>query len=340
MPISPRVEELAQLLAALRDVRSSLGAADLPPESVAAHVANLARDERGTTQLADRLIIVSDLWTLIAADQAAGVAALLRVGDLVFSLFPLCRSIIEHSAETVWVLDPDVSPEIRCARAALAMDKSYETLCAVTSHLAGRGTPAHTEQRRVLKEFRESLEREFPEGTDLAAGIVAGETLATPTEILEHFGGRWGDAREWEGIYEYLCATATHPGVAAFEFFTEHPDGGYLPMMSVDFLERILRATLIPLLKALEHYALYCKWDMTALNEFIDRSGECSLQSRAPAWHISVNTVGFGPRKVATSALPTQERDRGSLGACYDLNPSRSGKLTCGSVDRESLRSR
>jgi len=272
-----RITEIADLLDTIRRVRRSLIQPDLPASSPAAHYASLAKAERGATSLADRVVLVADLWTLISSEQAGGIAALLRADDgLVFSLFPLCRSIIEHSCAVIWVLDPDprTSPENRCARAALFLDRTYEALCAAASHMGGKDSDAYRSQRERLKKHREAMEAEFPHGTDVRDGRVGGQRLASPTEILEHFGARWGDPREWRGIYEFLCATATHPGVAALEFFATHPDGGHMPTMSLDFLDRLIRATLAPLLKALEHYAMYCEWNMDALNEAIDRANE------------------------------------------------------------------
>ncbi len=218
----------------------------------------------------DRVVLVADLWSLIAADQLHGVAVLLRSGASVFSLFPLCRSIIEHCCTLVWVLDPQASPEVRGARAALAIDRSNEELCKAAAHLGGKGSSAHSDRRRVMRDHRTEVAAAFPIDTDLSCGKVAGEVRIGPTDVLRHFGSRWGDAREWEGVYDYLCAAATHPSLAGFEFFAADDDGNVMPSVPVSFLDRLLRATFVPFLKAMEHFQLYCGWEDEPLSDLID----------------------------------------------------------------------
>ena len=77
--------------------------------------------------MSDRVVLVGDLWTLIASDQLGAVGTLLRGGEIL-GLFPVLRSSIEHSCAAFWVLDALVSPEVRAARAALVVDRSNEEL--------------------------------------------------------------------------------------------------------------------------------------------------------------------------------------------------------------------
>lgn len=246
-------------------VRLSLPRPEPAADSPASYFAELARRERGSTKIADQVIVVATLWTLIAGDQLYGLAALIR-SRAVFALFPVLRASIEHSCLSIWVLDPDptVTPEVRCARAALATERSHEELVNAAAHLGGKQSDVYKEHRRMLKAFRADIAQQFPEGTDIDKKVIAGQRLASPTEVMHHYGSRWGDAREWEGIYGYLCATANHPTLAANEFLVATPEG-----LRIDFplesLERFLRLALIPYLKALEHYAVFCGWDRSGL---------------------------------------------------------------------------
>ena len=99
---------------------------------------------------------------------------------------------------------------------------------------------------------------------------IAGEKLPRPTELAERFDERFGRGREWEGIYDYLCATANHPTLSAFEFFGYSVEVGVTINISDDLLERLLAATLVAFVKALQSYAGYCEWDTTTLDELID----------------------------------------------------------------------
>lgn len=226
--------------------------------------------ERGTTALTDRIIVVLDLWTVVAGEQLAAMAAVIRAQEHVFGLFPLARSIIEHSAASVWVLDPDVSPERRCARAALAVDRSNEELVVAAAHLANKQNDVYQERRRAMRDLRAQLLIEFPEGTDLQTTpkVIAGEDLLSPTAAVRAFAEAAGfDPREWEGIYDYLCAAANHPTLAAFEFFGEsEEDRRQAPTMSEDFLERLARAVVAPYLMALQGYSAYCGWDASIVD--------------------------------------------------------------------------
>ena len=270
-------EEIASFLDDVRLARRKLPRADLPLDSMATHYAELALAERGTTAITDRVIVLADLWTLVAAEQLASMAALIRAGEHVFGLFPLARSVVEHSAAVVWVLAPDLSVEQRCARAALAIDRSNEELVTASAHLADKSNETYKARRAAMRELREQVVTEFPDYTDLAASpkTIAGETPVSPTALVRHFAEAAGfNPREWEGIYDYLCAAANHPTLAAFEFFSEEGQSGHLPTMSEDFLDRLIRAVISPCLMALQGYAAYCGWDASIVADLLARSAE------------------------------------------------------------------
>lgn len=268
-------EDIADFLDEIRLARRGLTRPDIPAESPAAHYAALAEEARGTSALTDRIVILTDLWTLVAGEQLASAAALLRADEYVFGLFPLARSIIEHSTAVVWVLDPTCTVEERCARAALAVDRSNEELVAAAAHLADKKHETYKARREAMRQHRADVEGQFPQGTDLEVHpkVVADERLLSPTELVKHFADAASfDPREWEGIYDYLCAAANHPTLAAFEFFGEVAEEGHLPLMSQDFLERLVRAVLGPYLMALQAYAAYCGWDKSVVQALRDRS--------------------------------------------------------------------
>jgi hypothetical protein len=81
---------------------------------------------------------------------------------------------------------------------------------------------------------------------------------------------RWGDSREWVGVYDYLCGTANHPSLHAVEYFdwTNPAAGAQIPH---HLLNRLLRAALVPYLKALEYLCAYMGWSTELLDAYIDR---------------------------------------------------------------------
>jgi len=262
--------ELVNVLIDCREARHQLPRADLPTDSVAQHYADLALQERGTPNPADRVAMVVDLWTLVAAEQLGSIAVLIAAGEPIFALFPVCRSAIEHSCLAVWTVDPETSPETICARAALGMLRSHQELCAAASRMGGKGSDVHQRQRAQLRALRAAIEREFPIGTDLEKSIIASEAMPQPTDVLKHFGSRWGNEREWQGMYDYLC-TVTHPTLAPYEFIDVDKRGNVTFNATEDFLERLVRATIVPYLKALEHYAAYFHWNHEPLDALFDR---------------------------------------------------------------------
>ena len=75
-------------------------------------------------------------------------------------------------------------------------------------------------------------------------------------------------------MYDYLCTTATHPTLAALEWLAPVEGGGVFIDTSIDALARMLRAGLVPFLKAVEHYAGYCGIDAVELDAVVHRADE------------------------------------------------------------------
>jgi hypothetical protein len=177
--------------------------------------------------------------------------------------------IVEHSASVAWVLDDHVDARTRTARASLAALRSQEELAKAASRMGGRGGETHQDAKGRLKQLRADVEAEFG-SLELSPLRLADETLISPTDLFERFGERWGDPREWVGVYDYLCGTANHPSQNAAEYFdwTNPETGAQIPP---DLLNRLLRAALVPYLKALEHLCAYMGWSTEPLDAYIDR---------------------------------------------------------------------
>lgn len=112
----PALEEMAELLG---QPRRLLGEVEdrfrwIPAEG------SLAESDLGTTmELRGRPRENASMYLRVGSDHLAGVAALFRATELLFSPAALCRVTFEHVVRAVLALDPGVTAEERIARAVL-----------------------------------------------------------------------------------------------------------------------------------------------------------------------------------------------------------------------------
>lgn len=219
----------------------------------------------GRGAVMDRPVLLADLWTAVASEQINATAVMIGSkdpGPVLIGMSPLLRSVIEHSAATVWVLDPKVGPEIRAARAALYYLRGSEDSVKAAAQLGGSGNQLHLEKRAELRALKRILANEFPNNTDVNASppLIAGEKSPSPTGPVLHYGNRWGVDKEWEGIYDYLSAAANHPNIVAFELLRD----------TAELLDRFCLAMISPYVKALQHFADYCGFPRAELDRLVD----------------------------------------------------------------------
>jgi hypothetical protein len=263
MTTAPFQTQAAVLLAAA-NVRRHVVQSNVGPTSPQA-VDKQAALAAGRGDIMDRPVVVADLWTLVASEQIKAAAVMIGEADpglVLIGMSPLLRSVVEHSAATVWVLDNRESAETRAARAALYYLRGLEDSTRAASHLGGRGNPSHLEARAQLRELRKTLATEFPDGTNLTSSppVIAGERSPSPTDPVLHYGERWGTKEQWEGVYDYLCAAANHPNMLAFELL-EGTD---------DLIDRFCQTMISPYVKALQHYSDYCGFPRSDLDQFVE----------------------------------------------------------------------
>ena len=265
---------VADALAECIPCRYALGSGDVPGEGSPAQ-----RELEGAgslTPAVNRLISVLDLWVLVATDQVHGLSMLIRDGSTVFSLFPLLRSVLEHSTAVVWIFGA-TDTRGRAARANLLALRGMAEIIPAASHLAGKGSSTHVDARDALREMRSKVDGEF--GTLVADPLsLEGESPPRPTELAMNFGREWGDETHWEGAYDYLCATANHPTLSAAAYFEQTDPKGRGPEISPELLDRLVRTALVPYLKALQYYVAYLGLPDDPLNAFIDRVNAAMIE--------------------------------------------------------------
>ena len=94
------------------------------------------------------------LLLLPAAQQhVAGIAGLLRESEVIFSVAPIARALLEHLGRVTWVLDPRINPRERAARTTLVRvddltvaKKLAKSLGQTQRFVAARSTASSTTQ--------------------------------------------------------------------------------------------------------------------------------------------------------------------------------------------------
>jgi hypothetical protein len=258
---------VADLLRGASVLRQQVHQPGMVSTSVAQHELNLVTAELGTPEPIERLISLVDLWSSIAAEQLHDVGVLVEGARSVFGIFPNIRSVIEHGAWITYLLDNQVGPDERARRAALAELQSQQKLVAAAAHMTDKDNLGYKALRANLDCLREAIAAQFP-GFDASTGTIDGERVAAPTAVVKFFGGRFGDSRQWFGMYEYLCGTANHPSKNAFEFFEVQPDGKTELTLTVEFMNKLARAGLSPYLNALQCMRGYFDWASEPIAEY------------------------------------------------------------------------
>ncbi len=108
-------KELAYVISSAADLRRRIWCRDLDPASPAAGELASTAAELGTDEPIRRLVVLADLWTMVASDQLGALATLVGSKQNLLGVFPIARSIIEHCATVLWVLAPDLKTRTRGA---------------------------------------------------------------------------------------------------------------------------------------------------------------------------------------------------------------------------------
>lgn len=272
-PIDDALREIADLLKSAENLRRAMLLPDPDPTSCARHDLDTATRQIGTSEPVRRVLRLVDLWTLLEGEHLRGMGVLLEDASTVFPVFPLLRAVLEHGASVCWILDPEVDSQERAVRAALAELRSHTEIVGVTKRWAGTTTDEYRRAMRQLEATRAALVRDFGE-IDVEKSTIHGQKLARPTDVIRHFGSCEGDARQWVGTYDYLCGTATHPSLNAFEFVETDDDGSTHVTLTRSLTVRLARMGIAVFVHSLIHMADYLGWPRDATRRFTERVDE------------------------------------------------------------------
>ena len=260
---------LAQLLIDATKLRQQVHR-QMGSASAAQHDVDVVTAELETADPVERVISLVDLWSSIVAEQLHDVGVLIAGGRSVFGIFPNLRSAIEHGAWITYLLDNQTGSEQRAIRAALAELESEQKLVGAIAHMNSKDDPNYKAAKANLDRVRDAIAEQFP-GFDGGTRTINGQKVATPTEVMAFFGERFGDRRQWVGVYEYLCGMANHPSKNAFLLFDVRADGKTELTLSAGFLSRLVRAGLAAYLTALRCMRGYLEWAVEPIDEYQQR---------------------------------------------------------------------
>jgi hypothetical protein len=153
---------------------------------------------------------VASLYGVAAAELVGGLAALYEAGEVVFSAAPLVRSVLEHYARAAWLLDIEIGPRQRVARAWLEI---LEGARQAKNTAARLGVSESARRARVYDELRTKARTAFSPGEVLesraSVTAIAGEKRLDQKKRLGRVKSIDGDTRS-AGVLNYL-ANASHP---------------------------------------------------------------------------------------------------------------------------------
>lgn len=218
---------------------------------------------------------VASVMIRTAGEQLAGLAAVLRAGEVFGALEPVVRAILENSAYASWVLDPQSTGEKRGARVLAAELTTVSHLRSAIEELGGTNTDEYrtlTGTFDQLVALASELYSPFtsPKGNDRTY-TVGGERYPSFTSaVIAWADGPGGGHISGRGLYGMLCSD-THPKALATRL-NWRP--GATPNVSMQivplpYLDQLVTAALSPFYGALVCLGSYHGWlGNPALSEF------------------------------------------------------------------------
>lgn len=225
---------------------------------------------RGVPSGSDRVIYCGDCWTVVTANQLGSLATLINIDRPGFAIYPVLRSVIEHSAWLCWMLDESATPYQRLCRANLAYLNTGKGRVATAALIYGAHSEMHDTASQDYEALLSDLRGSF---VDINTGrnlCIDGERLPAATQIVRHMGELMGNSDRWNGVYKFLCQMANHPTLSVSEVLVLQDDLVLEIRISHDTLSQNLLSALNPYLWSLNYLCAYLGWPTTALDELFD----------------------------------------------------------------------
>jgi hypothetical protein len=162
---------------------------------------------------ADRAAEIAALFGQLAAQHLDAIRVLLDAREVIFSLAPLTRSVLEITGHVYWLLDPAIHnrPRDRAARVLLARIDDATRRKTAAKYVTHPDLEQMVKRLRHLR--REVLPRQFypSEIENLDGGLrIRGQRVPELGESLRYIEQVTGVDWNTRGMYAYL-SNASHP---------------------------------------------------------------------------------------------------------------------------------
>lgn len=264
-----RLEELARVLELGRRTYFDQGgffAWATQPDSVGTDEYAAAAAGVVLANMATHAPAVASVLIRTAAEQLAGLAAILRAGEVFGALEPVVRSVLENSAYACWVMDPQATGDQRGARVLAAELTTVSHLRSALDEVSEAGN-ADSVQLTVRYDQLEALATALyppfnPPKRSNDRYTVGGERYPRFTEaVIAWADGPGGGHVSGRGIYGLLCSD-THPKALAARLNWRRGSTSTRADQHVDlsYLDALVTAALSPFYSGLVCLASYHGW--------------------------------------------------------------------------------
>jgi len=204
--------------------------------------------------------VAASTYLTTSADIIGSLGSLLLRGDTLYAPFPLARASLERTTTIIWLLDPDLAPRHRAARAWLDQFNAYDHAIVST-----RDAPTRAAIKRNRKAIRSSLGDWFHNPSELTvdpsdpSGTVS--AVALFGESYPTFGTRFDRTEALMGwskfgrTYDALSGFS-HPNVELERIL----ETGGTRSVDVEGIERLVQNTISAHLAAQAHVRGYMGW--------------------------------------------------------------------------------
>ena len=293
----PLPDDVAERLDALADLADACRAAYLemsaqthwrpapgsPAARVQRNILDPADNSDGILGGFDLVSEVVATYLEVAAGHFGGLVALLRGRETMFAHLPVIRSILEHTAHTVWVIGgPDGTPSEMLARAYLEEFVSCEYAKLAAERMDSPSSGYHRQRwkavrRRAIAAFPDTTPADLDED---GGRTLSGQTFPKPEAAVQqmfdltHKAGGTATSRQGLGIYVFLCS-ATHPSMyqaRQLRVAVDHGDHvGTVLTMDVKALENALAVGVVTFYNALGYTSEFLGADAAPFDALGDK---------------------------------------------------------------------
>ena len=283
-----RLEELAELYlacrAAFRDLTEETQSRPYPNSYAARDVQSLVARDPPIAETSEQLITwLVQLYLYAASEHLGGLGALYGRHEVLIAPLVLARSVLEHSAHSIWIIgNANDDPQDRLAPAFLeellgAQQAKVQAgrLLTKTSEEYGR----RSERYRAVKQDAQ-FTFEPPHRDDKGRSMLRGQLLPAPGAMVLHMNRVLSHPLPddvMRGTYGFL-SNYVHPTPYPLRelFVVREQDGEKVPelMVGIDFHERLTKLVVVPFYNALTYVASYHGWPPARheqLSDDIDR---------------------------------------------------------------------